>query len=398
MKPALVLALVMLATMGAAPDRAAVQANLESEVGLPERARAVLFTARSQVDEGDPAAAAQSLQTWLDGGEGRDHALLRTELGAALLAAGRADEARIALRRAVAQEPVFGRAWLRLGEACYETGAFAEAADAFVRAHDLLPDPSPELVHYAGVCRLQAGDARGACDLLEPLVAADPQAPLPWIQALAAAALQAQAPGRARPSVQRLVSAHPDDPASWDLAWRFAAGSGDYRDAAVLLKASGFLAELDAAALDQLGALFAAAGVPLEAARAWAEALDRRAGAGPAPRDAVLRLARAWLAAHEAAQARRVLTSALASGEDAGLRALLGDAWLADGDHAPALDAYARAAGADPAAGRARLMAGWCALELGRTAEARRWLQEAVRFDAQAADARRLLKTLDGGT
>ncbi|MBE0567425.1 MAG: tetratricopeptide repeat protein, partial [Krumholzibacteria bacterium] len=251
-------------------DRTQRQAALESDVSLPERARATLFRARTRLDEGDADGAASLLQAWLAGDAGRDHHLLRFELGAALLAGGRAEAARAELRAAVGLEPAFARAWLRLGEAAYEGARYGEAADAFVRAHALLPDPPAEVLHYAAVCRLQAGDAAGACDLLAPLVASDPAgAPFAWHQALAAAAIEAGTPARARGSLAALLAARPDDRAVWDLAWRFAAGSGDYRDAAVLLKAEGFLAELDAAASEQLGELFAAVGIPLEAARAW---------------------------------------------------------------------------------------------------------------------------------
>jgi predicted Zn-dependent protease len=403
----LVLAAAPTAAAAAAPDRAERQAAIESDAALPERARATLFRARTSLDEGDPAAAAEVLQAWLAGDPGRDHHLLRFELGAALLADGRADAAGAELRAAVGLEPAFARAWLRLGEAAYEGAQYAEAADAFERAYALLPDPPAEVLHYAAVCRLQAGDAAGACDLLAPLVAADPAgAPFAWHQALAAAAIEAGTPARARGSLAALLAARPDDRAVWDLAWRFAAGSGDYRDAAVLLKAEGFLAELDAAELEQLGELFAAVGIPLEAARAWARAAELRRGSEGGEGDeggeaeaggGTARLARAWLAAHEPARARAVLADALAArGEDAALLSLLGEVALAAEDHAGALDAFARAAAADPDDGRAALMAGWCALELGREAEARRHLTAAAAFADQAEAARGLLGRLGG--
>ncbi|MFO7607899.1 MAG: tetratricopeptide repeat protein [Candidatus Krumholzibacteriia bacterium] len=380
------------------PDRAQRQAAIESDASLPERARATLFRARTSLDDGDPAAAADVLQAWLGGDPGRDHHLLRFELGAALLADGRAEAARAELRAAVGLEPAFARAWLRLGEAAYEGAQYTEAADAFVRAYALLPDPPAEILHYAAVCRLQAGDAAGACDLLAPLVAADPAgAPFAWHQALAAAAIEAGTPARARGPLAALLAARPDDRAVWDLAWRFAAGSGDYRDAAVLLKAEGFLAELDAAELEQLGELFAAVGIPLEAARAWTRAAELRRGGEGGEGDGTARLARAWLAAHEPGQARAVLADALAArGEDAALLALLGEVALAAEDHAGALDAFARAAAADPDDGRAALMAGWCALELDRLGEARRFLSAAAAFPEQAEAARGLLGRLGG--
>lgn len=89
-----------------------------------------------------------------------------------------------------------------------------------------------------------------------------------------------------------------------------------------------------------------------------------------------------------------MLARALAGSEDALLLTLLGDTRLAASDPAAAAEAYARAAAADPADGRARLMAGWCWLEAGRPAEARPWLEDAARFADQAATARGLLERL----
>ena len=404
MRTALWVLMLMLAGAGASPaaDSAARtqrQAAIESDSFLPERARAALFRARTRLDAGDAAGAAAILQDWLAGDAGRDNHLMRFELGVARLADGQAAAAQAELRRAVELEPAFARAWLRLGEAAYENAEYAAAADAFARAYDLLPDPPAEVLHYAAVCRLQSGDAIGACDLLEPLVAADPGgAPFAWHQALASAALEADAPGRARPHLARLVVARPDDPAVWDLAWRFAAGSGEYRDAAVLLKSVGFIEDLDAAELEQLGELFAAVGIPLEAARAWARAAGLRAPEETASIDDAARLARAWLAAHRPAEARAVIAAAMtAHGDDAGLLMLLGDTALSEQDTDGAYEAYARAAAAAPDDGRAQLMAGWCALELGRTAEARRHLAAATRFPAQAEAARGLLGRVGEG-
>jgi tetratricopeptide (TPR) repeat protein len=329
-----------------APETAARrerQAAIETDAGLSERGRAVLFRARSRQDEGDWDGAVRAVSAWLAGGAGRAHHLLEFNLGVSQLALDRPDSARVAFARAVELEPAFARGWLRLGEAAYESGRFATAAEAFARAHGLLPDPPDEILHYAGVCRLQAGDAAGACDVLEPLVARSADAPLTWYRSLAAAALEAGTPERARRALDRLVSTRGSEPEVWDLAWRVAAAGGDHRDAAVLLKAEGFLASLERRDWEQLGDLFAAAGVPLEAARAWQRALEM-AGPGESSRvDDVVRLARAWLAAHRTAEARAVLEQALASrGDDADLLALLGDVLLTAEDTAGASAAYAR--------------------------------------------------------
>ena len=93
-----------------------------------------------------------------------------------------------------------------------------------------------------------------------------------------------------------------------------------------------------------------------------------------------------------------MITAAMtARGDDAGLLMLLGDTALSEQDFEGAFDAYARAAAAAPDDGRAQLMAGWCALELGRMAEARRHLAAATRFPGQAEAARGLLARVGEG-
>ncbi len=70
-----------------------------------------------------------SLEAMLDGG--RDDALIRFSLGSALLAAQRADEARVHLQAAVAHDPGYSAAWKLLGKAQFEAGNGDAAADAY---------------------------------------------------------------------------------------------------------------------------------------------------------------------------------------------------------------------------------------------------------------------------
>ncbi|MCP1372618.1 hypothetical protein [Dyella lutea] len=63
----------------------------------------------------------------------RDGALLRFSLGAALLDANDAAEARAELERATAFDPAYSAAWKLLGKACVDSGDTAAAAQAWRR-------------------------------------------------------------------------------------------------------------------------------------------------------------------------------------------------------------------------------------------------------------------------
>jgi Flp pilus assembly protein TadD len=73
----------------------------------------------------------------------------------------------------------------------------------------------------------------------------------------------------------------------------------------------------------------------------------------------------------------------------------MGDLEYLDEDFEASLKAFSRACDTDPDYGRGWLMMGYCALELGRDAEARRHLEKAAAFPDQQANARSLLGRID---
>lgn len=382
-----------------AADPGAVQARIESGEDLAERARRVLQRARLRLDDGDWEGARAVLDGWLDGHPDRDHALLRFTRALARLAGEEPAAAREDLRAAVALEPDFARAWLRLGEAAYGLQDYAEAAAAFERAFALGAAPRPELLYYAAAARLLGEEPAAALALARRLLDLRPrEAPLDWYRVLVAAAAAAGDTLTAGPALDRLLAERPASAEAWELAWRHAAGRGDHRQAAVLLTVVGALRPLTAAEHLQLADLYAAIGVPLQAARHYEQALapGEAAADEPPPADLEERLAGAWLAAHRPERARQVLQNALSRRPDAALQALLGDLEYAAGNYEPARAAYLAACALDPDFGRGWLMAGWCAWELGRPAVARADLLRAAEFPAQAAAARSLLERTGG--
>jgi tetratricopeptide (TPR) repeat protein len=379
----------------ATPDPAPVaeQARLEAGADLGSRAQRVLFRARDRQDQGAFAEAAALVEQWLAGGDGRDHHLLRFNLAVSLLVLERPAEALANLEKAVGLAPRYARAWLRLGEAAYAVQNQARAGEAFARAYELGPERQPEILYYAGVSQLGAGQPERALDSLAQAIDAAPdQADPEWYRALVAAAVAAKRPARAAPYLQRLLTARPSDPAVWDLAYRFHAGQSEYEQAAAYLTVVGYLRPLARAEQAQLGDLYAAIGVPMQAARYYEKAFN--AAAEPRPDD-YRKLAGAWLAAHELDAARSTLRTALAALPTRELWALQGDLEYMAEQYAPALEAFARAAEMDPGFGRAHLMLGTCAVALGREDEARRHLQRAAGFPDQRDAALALGAQLD---
>jgi len=375
------------------------QTAIESGDDLSARGKKTLLRSRNRQDDGDFAGAAALMNEWLESDPGRDHPLLRFNLAVSRLALDQTGPAYEDLKRAVELEPRFGRAWLRLGEAAYDLDRFAEAGRAFLTAYDLTPVPTPEILYYAGVTLQMGGQGDEALPPLERLLDENREAALlDWYQALVAAATSAAKPARAQPYLDRMLADSPDDPAAWDLAYRFAASREDYQAAAVALTIAGYLRDLTRAELFQLGDLYAVIQVPIQAARYYAKGMAQSSASASVEKgraNEYQRLATAWMSAHRLDEARMTLKTALAEKENRALWALLGDLEYLDEDFQASLAAFGRAGDLDPGYGRSWLMMGYCALELGEDQAARKHLNRALEYPDQAAAARSLLARLN---
>jgi tetratricopeptide (TPR) repeat protein len=335
------------------------------------------------------------MSEWLEGQPKRAHPLLLFNLALSHFALEQDRLAYEDLTRAVELEPRYGRAWLRLGEAAYELEKYMEAGEAFGRAYNLTPEHMPEILFYAGVSLLMGKDPDKALTALEKLLAghregADPD----WYQALISAGFEANQPGRVEPFVDHLLADNPSEPRAWELSYQFAAGQEDYRAAAVSLTVTGYLRPLTHNEMVQLGDLYAVISVPVQAARYYEQAMAMPAATASVEAgrgEEFERLASAWLGAHDHDRTRATLQTALGEQETVGLWSLLGDLEYLDEDFEAALTAFGRSCELDPDFGRGWLMMGYCAIELGREADARRHLEKAAEYPGQAASARSLL-------
>ena len=391
----LLLSAPMVVTGQEVPDLRQEQAAIESGEGLSARAKKALFRARSRQDEGDFHGAAQVMSEFLDGNPEREHPLLLFNLALSHFALEQNSLAYEDLSQAVIIEPRYGRAWLRLGEAAYNLEKFAEAGEAFANAYDLTPEHTPEILYYAGVSLLTGEKAERALTVLEKLLEEHRVgAELDWYQAVISAGGAAGQAGRVAPLLENLLADNASEPRAWELAYQFAAGREDYRAAAVYLTITGYLQPLSHDETIQLGDLYAVISVPLQAARYYEKAMampgaSESVEAGRA--EDFERLASAWLGAHDHARARAALQTAIGEKETVGLWSLLGDLEYMDEDFEAALKAFNRACDLDQDFGRGWLMMGYCAIELDRQGEARRYLNKAAGYPGQEASARSLL-------
>lgn len=370
-----------------------LQAQIESGDGLSPRGRKVLFSSRTRQDDGRFGEAAKMMQEWISDHPDQAHHLLYFNLATSQLDLDHSAEALENLERTVALEPRFSRGWLRLGEAAYEQLKYARAAEAFQTGHNLMCEPRPEIRYYSAVAWLLAKEPEKALAGFDSLLRDHKDlATLDWYQALVAAASEAGSFEKARPWLENCLVENEADPRAWYLAYQFAAAEDDYDKAAVYLTVVGHLRPLKRDEHLQLGDLYAQSGVPIQAARSYQKALEYPEYQ---PRSAdYLRLASAWMAAHQNAEARAVLDRGIATKPTAKLLALLGDLNYAEKNYADARSAFRQCVTLDAEYGRGWLMCGYCSMEMGENDEARSSLQRAKVFSGQGKVAEELLRRL----
>ena len=99
----------------------------------------------------------------------------------------------------------------------------------------------------------------------------------------------------------------------------------------------------------------------------------------------------AYLAAFKSEESLRTLERALLQQPTVRLWSLLGDQHYIDENYAESHAAYQKCVELDPEFGRAYLMMGYCALELGNLTDAINQLEKAARYPDQAETAAALL-------
>ena len=354
----------------------------------PRFERRALMHASMYTKSGDFVNAGRILEEHLRDHPDQDHPLVRLHLAQNEADAGNAAAARDNYRRAVEMQPALERAWFGLADAAYDLAEYAVAADAFERGYAVDPARPVDVLYYAAASWLMAERPEEAVRVLERLTTDPAQPPqLRWVQAYLAAASRLEKPELAAHALQHLLDAHPEDADAWYLRYQYDAARRDFQAAAVALRVVGLLRPLSPAEEKQMGDLLLAAGVAQLASEHYRRGLSPEAT--PAE---VERLASALVAAHETEQAVEVLKAALERAPTTRLWSLAGDVHYLREEYAAALDAFAHVAADGDESGRAWLMQGYCALELGRRDQALELLARAAGFPEQQDMAQRLIQ------
>jgi tetratricopeptide (TPR) repeat protein len=385
------LASALIVLIGAGLARAAIEvaeADLYDTGRIPRLERKVVFRANAYARRGNFDRAVAVLKEHLAEHPDQDHYLLRFYLAQHLSDGGAREAALLEYWRAVDLEPRLDRAWFGLGDTAYKLGRFDLAGYAFTRGFHASPERPVEIYYYAAAAYLMGREPEKALPALQSLTAGDWGTPkLDWYRALVSATLELEKPELAEPRLAELLASYPDDPDAWYLVYQFRAGTRDFRGAAIALTVVGYLRDLTADEQRVLGDLYAVVGVPAFAADRYAEAFGDEATP-----DQYERLASAYLAAHEDDRALDVLRGALAEQPTARLYSLLGDIHYLNKDYQKAYEAFAHVAELDPEYGRAYLMQGYAAIELGEKEQALELLEKAARFPDHQEMATALLR------
>jgi len=355
---------------------------------LPRQERKIMLRASLYAKSGDHVTAAALLADHLRDNAAQEHYLVRLHLAQNLADAGNTAAARDNYRRAVELEPRLDRGWFGLADAAYDLTEYETAGEAFVRGYDVSPDRPAEVLYYAAAAWLMAEKPERAVPVFERLTSGTAgELQIRWVQGYLAAAARLQKPELASGALTRLLAAYPDDPEAWYLKYQHEAARRDFQGAAVALRVVGHLRELTAAEEKQLGDLLMAAGVAQLAGEHYRRGLSPEASATE-----IERLASALVASHETEEALQVLRAALEKSPTTRLWSLIGDVHYLRKEYAEALAAFEHVAADGDETGRAWLMQGYCALELGRRSDALDLLARASTFPDQQDLAQRLIQ------
>lgn len=361
--------------------------SLYDATNLPRKIRKIAIRAAAYSKRAEYRKAVDLLTKHQREHPDQDHYLLRLYLAQNLADLDETALAKEQYHQAVSLEPDLDRGWFGLADAAYELEDYETAAAAFANGYRTSPEKPVAVLYYAGAAYLRAENPDMAFAHFSDLVSGRIGSPqLKWYQGLIVAAARMQEPEKADPAVAQMVANFADDPEAWYLKYQHEAGKREFREAAAALRLVGYLRPLSDTENKQLGDLYIMLGVPYLASQQYAVALSDTFAATDFER-----LGSALVAAHETEKALAVLKEALTEAESPRLWSLLGDIHYLRQEYGPAREAFGRIAAADET-GRAWLMQGYCALELGEKEAALDLLGRATSFPEQAEMAQILLQ------
>ncbi len=354
---------------------------------VPRLVRKILVRAVAAARRGEHPEAVGELQEHLREHPDQDHFLLRYHLARSHDEQQQYEAAQREYRRAVEMEPRLSEAWFGLGHVAYNLEDYAGSGAAFLKAFRTSADPQPETLYFAAAGYMLAEDHATAAPLLEELCSGKWGTPRhDWYAQLASCAIALERPELAGPLLQDYLAFDPGNDEAWFLTYQFHVGFEEFGEAAEALTIVSYLRELTPREERTLGDLYSLVEVPYLASEQYRAAMGEDARA-----EDYERLVSALVAAHDLDGALQTLQAGLQAAPTARLWSLLGDVHYLRQDYAAAAEAFGEVAALDPDNGRAKLMVGYCHLELGNRGRAIQNLVNAAKHDDQSELAQRLL-------
>jgi tetratricopeptide (TPR) repeat protein len=360
---------------------------------LSIHASRVLYEAQQLLDRKEYDKAARILKEFIEKHAKEDHCLVEFTLGNALYFCGQKEESLARYEVAVELDPAYGPVWVNLGQVAYDLKQYRLAAEALAKgfSHAEEADKNPDLLYYAAVAHIMDGHPEKAAPILEDLVSGKHgETDQEWFRALLDVYLELDREKHAERLLHQMIQQYGDESETWRLLYQFEASRKNYKMAAVALKICSYLKPLTREEEILLADLYAAIKVPVLAC----EQYERAFASGASPEE-YERLASAYMAAHEAEEARKTLVEALEKKPTASLWSLVGDLNYLNEDFEGAYYAFEESARLDPKDGRAYLMMGYCALQAKKKEQAADALRKAQGFPKQTKLAKQLLKSMD---
>lgn len=366
---------------------AAAQSKPES---LKPSEHTVVYQARKAIDKKQYGAARKMLAAYVAKQTGKVHYLVHFTLANALTMEGDALAAIEHYRAAVLRYPDDAAVWQNMAKAYYDLEQYAAAGRSLVNAHALQKPPSASTAYQAAVAFILAKKPDLARPILEALVAGAPTTPEPeWLEALLKVYLDLDMGSKALDLTHGLLRKAGDRPQYWQVLARLHMDREAYPEAAAAMEIYMSLTPPELKKMRLLGDLYRMAQVPLKAAEQYEKVLGQAPNASDYEK-----AASAYIAAHRPEKAIDVLQAGTRHQATSRLLMMLAGIYYEKGLFEKAYQVLEQCLRSDPQNAAARLMMGYCALQLNRLKDAEAAFAQAARHPRQRAEANRMLAAI----
>ncbi|RLC11736.1 MAG: hypothetical protein DRH43_03455 [Deltaproteobacteria bacterium] len=357
---------------------------------LTPKVQKIVYEAQQLMEKKDYLKAQGCLKKFIEKNPQKKHYLVEFTLANALAMAGKDREALPHYRAAANLYPAFAAAWQNMGKIYFDIKQYDEAGDSLLKAYEVNEKKDPALLYYAAVSYIMAKKERKALPHLERLVSGEIASPkTEWLEALLKVYMDLGLKENAFSVVRKLIDKNGADPRWWKILAQLHLQQTDYKNGLAALTIHSYLTSISLKDLMLLGDLNNAVGVPLKAAEYYEKAVHMESN--PAVYE---KLASAYIGAHKPAKAIDALNRALEKKPTAKLWLMLGQVLYEEENYDKAYDAFDQSARLDSKNGRAYLMMGYCAFQMGKKDAARSAFQKATHFPKQRKMAKAVLKQI----